>query len=58
MDNQWREIRDPATGKLLAKIDPRRLLLQIGHRRKMTVIDLRDYLIAKCEPPDVKRSYD
>lgn len=45
MSDAWHDIRD-ADGKLLAKIDRRRLLLQFKRGKRITIVDLREHLEA------------
>ena len=39
----WQEIRDPATGHLLARIDPERKLLELHRKRSSLLVDLDPY---------------
>lgn len=42
-NNGWVDIRDPATNKLICRIDPERKLLEFKHKRHKTIVDLRQY---------------
>jgi hypothetical protein len=39
----WQEIRDPATGHLLARIDPKRSLLELRRKKTEFLVDLVPY---------------
>ena len=39
---QWREVRDPHTGRLLCRVDFERELLEFVDRRRRTLIDLAE----------------
>lgn len=39
----WQELRDPA-GRLYARLDERRLLLEVSYHRERVTFDLRDYM--------------
>jgi hypothetical protein len=42
-EHHWRELRDEG-GRLYARIDQQRLLLEVSYHRERVTFDLRDYL--------------
>ena len=43
MPDMFREIREPGTGRLIARFDPERDLLEIKQHRVVTLIDLTQF---------------
>jgi hypothetical protein len=41
--SRWQELRDDA-GRLYARLDERRLLLEVSYHRERVTFDLRDYM--------------
>ena len=44
-DGRWLEIRDPATGKLVFRFDPKRMLLEYRRKggKRQCIVDLSQY---------------
>lgn len=42
-EHRWHELRDES-GRLYARLDERRLLLEVSYHRERVTFDLRDYL--------------
>ncbi len=50
----WEEIRDPVTNHLLARIDPRRHLLELQRKKSVHLVDLIPYLQDNGTQPPVE----